>query len=398
MFNFDLRDINLFDDDNFGSFNFGNKDEDTYNYNINLTEDISNNKLINEKIEKCTKLKTEFKFKIIKDINNSKIPNEDLETRKVILESQKKESNKVEEKKDEIEEKQINTGLPPIQYDYNKIQELFFNKLNGEDKIKNSFINSEYLINIQNSMSDETFLGPKKRNRDTQIIQEETKKFGRKKKNDNSESKHNKYSLDNIMKKIKSKILKKLVEFVNTILNSFLNKEKILSYTKIMNSHNKNTGKNKDNLIKYLDYQIINETSKEKNLEYLKMPLKDIVSKNIYGKYSILSQDSNKIIIDEIYKNEKDNEIINFVFNLTFRDWLDIFIYKKELKDIKNIGNLNNEVIKEINSKFEHIYKSFIEDIYKLSKESDYFSCFIFILYNFERWFFIKKSRQKRVK
>ena len=247
-------------------------------------------------------------------------------------------------------------------------------------------------------MSDETFLGPKKRNRDTQIIQEETKKFGRKKKNDNSESKHNKYSPDNIMKKIKSKILKKLVEFVNTILNSFLNKEKIISYTKIMNSHNKNTGQKKDNLIKYLDYQIINETSKERNLEYLKMPIKDIVSKNIYGKYSILSQDSNKIIIDEIYKNEKDNEIINFVFNLTFRDWLDIFIYKKELKDIKNIGNLNNEVIEEINSKFEHIYKSFIKDIYKLSKESHYFSCFIIILYNFERWFFIKKSRQKREK
>ena len=105
MFNFDLRDINLFDDDDLDLFIFGNKDEDTYNYNINLTEDISNNKLINEKIEKCTKLKTEFKFKIIKDINNSKIPNEDLETRKEILQSQKKESNKVEEKKDEIEEK-----------------------------------------------------------------------------------------------------------------------------------------------------------------------------------------------------------------------------------------------------------------------------------------------------
>ena len=397
MFNFKLEDINQFNDDDSSLFNWANINEDRNIDNMYLTEYISNNELINEKIEKSTKFKTEFKSKKIKDINNSKIPlNEDLETIKEILQSQKKESNKEEEKKDEKEEQQINIGLPPIQYKYNKIHELFINRFNVEDQIKNSFIETEYLINIQNSMSDETFLGPKKRNRDKPIIQEETKKFGRKKKNDNTESKHNKYSPDNIMKTIKSKILKKLVEFINTILNSFLTKEKIISYIKNMKNHNKNT--EWKNLIKYLNYKITNETSRDKNLEFLEMRLKDIVSNNISGKYSILSEDSNKIIIDEIYKNEKDNEIINFVFNLTFRDWFDIFIYKKELKDIKNIGNLNNEVIEEINNKFEHIDKSFIKDIYKLSKENHYFSCFIIILYNFERWYFIKKSRQKKDK
>ena len=39
-----------------------------------------------------------------------------------------------------------------------------------------------------------------------------------------------------------------------------------------------------------------------------------------------------------------------------------------------------------------------LEEIYKLNNEIDYFTCFISILYNFERWFFIKKERQRKEK
>jgi hypothetical protein len=35
-----------------------------------------------------------------------------------------------------------------------------------------------------------------------------------------------------------------------------------------------------------------------------------------------------------------------------------------------------------------------LKEIYELHNENNYFSLFFSILYNFERWFFIKKGRQ----
>jgi len=149
-----------------------------------------------------------------------------------------------------------------------------------------------------------------------------------------------------------------------------------------------------EKLIKDLDYKIINETKKEKNLEYLKMPLKDFLSQDISPKFSTYSVDSNKKIIEKILENEKDNQIIVFIFNLTLGDWYDIFTFKKELSDF---GILDQDNINRIMEYFIRVDK-LLEEIYKLNNEIDYFTCFISILYNFERWFFIKKERQRKEK
>ena len=149
-----------------------------------------------------------------------------------------------------------------------------------------------------------------------------------------------------------------------------------------------------EKLIKDLDYKIINETKKEKNLEYLKMPLKNFLSQDISPKFSTYSVDSNKKIIEKILENEKDNQIIVFIFNLTLGDWYDIFTFKKELSDF---GILEQDNINRIMEYFIRVDK-LLEEIYKLNNEIDYFTCFISILYNFERWFFIKKERQRKEK
>ena len=243
-------------------------------------------------------------------------------------------------------------------------------------------------------MSDEVFLAPKKRNRGKDNKNNKTiKKIGRKRKNDNSVSKHSKDSHDNIVKKIKSKILSYLLIFVNSILKSVLEESKIKYYIRIIRKIQNDKEPDIEDLIKDLDYnKIVNETKREKNLNFLKLPLKDFLSIDISPKFSTYSRDSNKKVISEIIKNEKDNEIILFILNdLTLGNYLDIFLYKKELKDF---GKLDKENIDKIMDKFIRI-DNLLEEIYKLNYENNYFSIFISIIYNIERWFFIKQERNK---
>ena len=83
-----------------------------------------------------------------------------------------------------------------------------------------------------------------------------------------------------------------------------------------------------------------------------------------------------------------------FVLNMTFGDWLDIFIYKKELSELKSF-NIDNYKIKIISDSFERIDK-LLEEIYNLNFGNNYFSFFVYLIYNYERWFFIKQGRQRR--
>ena len=115
---------------------------------------------------------------------------------------------------------------------------------------------------------------------------------------------------------------------------------------------------------------------------------------NISSKYSTKNKNLNKNIIKELLTKEKDNEIIMFVLNMTFGDWLDIFIYKKELSELK-LFNIDNYKIKIISDSFERIDK-LLEEIYNLNFGNNYFSFFVYLIYNYERWFFIKQGRQRR--
>jgi len=78
------------------------------------------------------------------------------------------------------------------------------------------------------------------------------------------------------------------------------------------------------------------------------------------------------------------------IFNLTFSEWIDIFIYKKDLTEY---DSLIEENIKKV---FE---KCRIENILeKISEENDsnYFSCFLILTYNFQRWIITRKGRNTK--
>ena len=120
------------------------------------------------------------------------------------------------------------------------------------------------------------------------------------------------------------------------------------------------------------------------------MPLKDYLSIDISDKFTTYSKNSNKKVIEEIMKNEKDNEIIMFILNdLTLGDYIDIFLYKKELKDF---GKIDEEKANKIMKAFKRV-DSLIEEIDPKENDNYYYSNYFYIFYNFERWYFIKKLK-----
>ena len=140
-----------------------------------------------------------------------------------------------------------------------------------------------------------------------------------------------------------------------------------------------------------MDYKYVNRIKKDFELSLLDKSLKEVFSLDISSKYSRLQNDSNKIIIGRILIDEKDNDIIMFA---PLREWIDVFIYKKELKDITKINNLSLEKINQLSSLFDRV-DNLLLDIYQKDCNKNYLSHFISLMYNYERWFYIKRGRSR---
>ena len=208
-------------------------------------------------------------------------------------------------------------------------------------------------------------------------------KRGRKKSIYSIRNEHNRMASDNIIKKIKSKLFKKCIDFINKIINE---KPKNKQGIKLIN----------------IDYKYINQLNREIDLNYLKSPLKDLFSKEISPKYKTKDKDFNKIIIENIINKEIDGldyYTINFVFNLTFSQWIDLFLLKKDFDIFKKENEDNYEKVN-----FDKIKKSinglnkFLDDEAKNKNNNEnYFSLFVFYLYNYESFFLVKRPRNKKI-
>ena len=216
---------------------------------------------------------------------------------------------------------------------------------------------------------------------------EEKKKSGRKKNDDFTKGMHNIFAGDNIIKKIKIIFLDYSQLFLNEVLNTYLDKTKI-----IYNDIFKKRSIKKEIIIKSLNHKVINRMTKKTELSLLNKSLKEIFSNDISVKYKTLPADFNKQIIEKILNEEKDNVNIMFAFNLTFREWIDIFTYKK---DIQSIKNFYAEKIQNLPHLFVHV-DTLLLKIYN-SYNIKYLAYFIIYIYNYERWFLIKKERNYRV-
>ena len=267
-----------------------------------------------------------------------------------------------------------------------------FEKINNilEKNVKSKRVLQKFQKNEKIYEAEEK-LCKKKRKREenilkpTEEIKEENKiKRGRKSQNYENREEHNKMSSDNIIKNIKSKLFLLLIESINNII--------------------KKSAEDKPKLYK-LNYKFVNQLNKEIDLKYLNMTLKELISMEISSKYKIIPSDANKTFIESLINktNEtkeefgEDYDTILFVLNMTFREWLDMFTYKKNINDLKaqhnQLKNINFEKIENNISSLNNLLEELMD-----KHDEKYFSFFIFYLYNYERWFSIKSGRNRKNK
>ena len=284
-----------------------------------------------------------------------------------------------------------NEGKAPVLYFFENILNIFkkeenknkFNEIikiynNNEEKKDQFYLldkRTEISIDEENKHKSDLICN-KFENKNTEQNTIE-KKRGRKTNEIKNRGIHNKKVPDNIIKKIKAKIFEYSIIFLNNVIGN----------------------KKADDKLFKLDYQIINRLNKEQDLKYLDMKLKELFSKEISPKYITKERqrDFNKKYIAKLLKYQSDINIL-FTFNITFRDWLDIFTLKKNIVDIVfKYDYLDKDI------DYERIQKSFYGVDNLLNKvmsenNKEYLTMFIFLLYNYERWFYNKKGRKARIK
>ena len=193
----------------------------------------------------------------------------------------------------------------------------------------------------------------------------ELKLIGRKRKGDNKEGNHNKNKndSDNIIKKCKAVLFKYIIIYVLDIVNKLrTNKEENFELLKLSYK-------------KYID-----KLKKKNELDLFKMKIKNLVSLQTSSKYSInKDKDFNKKSINKILEEEKDNKVLINLLNMSFGDWIDIFTLKDNIENSFKFNGLE-EALKDISDK----------------NEEEYFSRFIFYLFNYQNYFYNKKGRRPK--
>ena len=253
--------------------------------------------------------------------------------------------------------------------DYNKI--LFLNKKTKRDeeiKQENKIITKDDnndIIKTENRLSKKEELN--------KVSNIKTKQ-GRKNKDSDEERKHDKNYEDNIIYKLKSKIFN---YYINDITKE--------------NSINKDI-----DFKKFQTKEFTHVLSKKNNEKLFTMKIKDILSKHpISTKFSTFDRFENKKIIEKIYRENKEKNVIK-ILELTFEELL--ILYRRSLKDPEDMKKLEEfkSKIEGLDLENENKYKDFGYLIKQLEKnhEKKYIENVKKTCIGYENFFFDKKERK----
>ena len=235
-----------------------------------------------------------------------------------------------------------------------------------------SFEEQKIIKNITNI--SESNLGKKKGINGVKNIQKSKKKYfninkvnknvGRLKKKLKKliKGKHDKFSQDNIIRKIKACFHTNILNYINKKYETYLKNINQKKYIKFLQK------------ISPKEYQNIN---KYVNLRWFSSKLKVVFSGNLSSKCSSHSSDYNKRQIDKLYKKAKIQSLID-IFEKTIKEMYEIYV-----KDIKldgfetledDLKNLQNKMEKEDEESIEEYLKEYkyvaqnLEQIFKEKK------------------------------
>ena len=216
--------------------------------------------------------------------------------------------------------------------------------------------------------------------------------LGIKRNDDSIEPNRRKSKSDNIIKKIKNRIIDFLLSFVNKLINSLYSKDKI---NQILSKLNLPLIKSQnEDVLKKIDHKIVvNHTNNSYNLKFLSFKLKDLLSKMNSERYSI-PDNYNELIISELLKDDENEDIFNFVFNkIDIEAWLQIFTYQKELECYMKNSLANEEHEIKLKENMIRIDEYLMKYLNSEKDDKIYYHCFLLLLYNFRIYLSNKKGR-----
>ena len=203
------------------------------------------------------------------------------------------------------------------------------------------------------------------------------------------------YRTDHILSKLINIINSSLFNFINNLIASLYSKEKISYILDGVISSNQIVDGDYKVLIKKNDYLIRGKLeTKEEKLNFFNLTLKKYFSNKISPVYkSKYPSNYNQLIMEKLLNDEDNKDIFDFILNnLLIKDWLEIFLYKRNMKDFAKFNSINKTKRNKIKENLERIDKS-INKIYK--NNIIYFRCFVLIAYNLSRFLILKEKRNK---
>ena len=289
-----------------------------------------------------------------------------------------------EVKKEEISE------IPEVIKDIKELPPKYFSDNSINDIIKQ--------FNISDKMKFDLLLNTNIENNDIDKIKSvlESDKIKRVKKNSDIS-----YRSDSILSKIINLINLSLLNFINKLIRSLYSKEEIKKILEQLNLLKKISEKDLKEVIKNNDYEFRYElTKKDEKLKLLNWTLKDYFSTNISSKFKY-PINYNKLVIEKILEEKTNKDIFEFILNdLLIIDWLEIFLYKKDLSELKKFSLLNDDKKDKIEKNLERVDK-YINDKYinkYFKNDKNYYHCFILIIYNLKRYLINKEARNRNKK
>jgi len=217
-----------------------------------------------------------------------------------------------------------------------------------------------------------------KKIKDSEEIKElkEIKLLGQKRESEN----HTKFAFDNLVRKIKSK----LVSAILIILNKSLQKEEKKEIkTPLKETQKQKKGDIKSECFLKPEQSIMLDTKVKYNLDLLKMTLREIFSKNVSEKVKNYSKehqlDYNKNFIEKI-KDDERKEKTNAILDMTFLQCMEHYR-----------GSKRYDVLSGLEIEYE-------KDIEQMSDDVEYMENFIEHLKYFEVLYANKKSRNSKKK
>ena len=150
--------------------------------------------------------------------------------------------------------------------------------------------------------------------------------------------KHNKFSKDNLIRKIKSKLLAAIRSYINSLLKTYYLKNEIKSVV----------------LLQKLDQKYIRDTSIDFNKKLINLKIKDIFSDDISLKYKALGRNFNKNLINKIYQGKSQKNIIS-ILEMTFLECLEHVSGKKNYESLKGLENEFQLIVNNMNETDKYI-------------------------------------------